>query len=505
MEFAYDLLSNPDWRVEHLYKIVNKDGQKIQFKRNQIQRKINAINRNRKMVLKARQFGISTDGIITKFDRTVFTPNTTTAIIAHEKDAIEKLFRIVIHAHKTMPDELRPILDRGGGSKHELFFPEINSRIYCDLEIRGGTIQNLHVSEAAFMKDSSKLKATLQAVPKSGFVDIETTANGMANYFYEMWNDPDQPYAKIFIPWYEFDEYRLDFEHPIKWTDDELRLKDKALKFYSIKIDDKQIAYRRFKKAELKESSYDKTKVTFEQEYPEDDQTCFLSSGEAVMDLFVLKELIDKAKDPIEDNGWKQIYQKYDKKMFYVCGADTAEGKRQGDYSVGVVIGVSGKTRNVVAKIRGHWKPIEFAHRLKDLCSEYAKAGRSWPLLGVERNNHGHAVLLELEHHIGYPNLFHRVVDSDGSRDESPGWVTDQVTRPIMINTFINVVENKSVIVDDKSILSECLTLINSNGKIEAADSKHDDCVVATAIGIQLLSEASVSEIYENIETKILV
>lgn len=490
------MIADPDWRVENLYKIVDKNGNRITFKRNLVQKKIADNKARRKMILKARQFGVSTDRLITKFDATIFRPNTTCAILAHEKEAVEKLFRIVQRAYKFMPEEMKPVIDRGGGSKNELFFPEVNSRIYCDLEIRGDTVQILHVSEAAFMKDSSKLKATLQAVPMNGLVDVETTPNGMANYFYELWNDSDQPYAKMFFPWYIFPEYKMPVANDFSPTDEELELIKKAKRLFGVSITPQQIQFRRYKKAELKVSAYDKKLVTFEQEYPEDDNTCFLASGEAVMDLFILKELMDAAPKPIEDNGWRQIYSRVDKTSTYVVGADTAEGKKKGDYSVGVVIDV--KNKKVSAIIRGHWKPYEFAHKLNDLCDLYRSPGKPAPLLGVERNNHGHAVLLELKEHINYENLYRHT-------DEEIGWRTDNVSRPIMINAFINAVENKYLDVRDRCILSECLTLINNNGKIEAADNKHDDAVIACSVALQLVIASSNLSVYEDIENKILL
>ena len=71
------------------------------------------------------------------------------------------------------------------------------------------------------------------------------------------------------------------------------------------------------------------------------------------------------------------------------------------------------------------------------------------PLVAVEKNNHGHAVLLELKEHIKYPRLF----VPEGKKD--PGWITDRVTRPIMIDTFIDGVENGTIsLLNHDTILS---------------------------------------------------
>lgn len=489
-------LQSVNWRIENLYTIVDKDGHRVPFSRNNIQRQIARSRKRRKMILKARQFGVSTGCIVELFDWTCFTRNANACILAHEQDSIKKLFRIVQRLHKFMPDEIKPKIDRGGGSKYEMFFPEINSRIYCDLESRGDTIGRLHVSEAAFMKDSAKLKSTLQAVPiQSGVVTIETTANGMANHFYDMWNDGESIYEKLFYPWYLFPEYKLPVHGKIILSDEEITLVKKAKKLFNVVITDGQIAFRRFKKAELKATSHDRTRVTFEQEYPEDESSCFLSSGDAVMDLFKVKKAIDALISPMSDSEGLKIYKKPVKGRRYVIGADPAEGVKR-DYSVAPVIDV--ESLEVVAKLRGQWKPSEFAAKLNEIGKMYSSPGGRYPILAVERNNHGHAVLLALNEIHNYPNLY---VDP---RDERLGWRTDSTSRPMMIDAFIDAVEDEHLKVNDKEILTECLTLVDNAGKIEASDGKFDDCITSTAIALQVCLTNSLS-IYDNLERRILV
>lgn len=491
----HTLVADKMWRLTHLYKIVDKNGLWQTFTPNNIQAEILAEQSRLQDILKARQFGISTAGILDYLDDTIFTPNLTACILAHEKDSIQKLFRIVRRAYEKLPDEFRPVLDRGGGSKYEMYFPEINSRIYCDLESRGDTIQRLHISEVAFMKDSSRLKSTLQAVPLTGKVRKETTPNGMGNHYYDTWNDPESPFKKFFFPWYMFPDYKIDSDEIIILTEEELELIKKAKKLYKINITDAQIKFRRLKKSELKESSSDIIKVPFEQEYPEDDVSCFLSSGSAVMDLFTIKKMIDIAPKPLRDEGWLKIYEEPKKGGRYVVGADTAEGVG-GDSSVATVVDIV--TKKVVAKIKSNqWKPKQFAHKIVEICEMYSSPGIEKPKVGVERNNHGHSVILELEN-LNYENLY--VHD-----DEKIGWRTDMVTRPIMINTLINAIEDKYLIVFDREVLSECLTLINNDGKIEAASGKHDDCFISLAIALQLLIKEGSYTTYENIEQRIRV
>lgn len=478
---------NREWRLNHLYSIVDKQSSLKLFKQNGVQQKISRDPSRRKMILKARQFGVSTNGLIEMFDHTITNKNITSCILAHEQDSIKKLFRIVNRAYRFLDPAFKPVLDRGGGSKYEMYFPLLNSRIYCDLESRGDTINWLHVSEAAFIKHPDKLKATLQAVPiDTGRVAIESTPFGMGNLFYDMWFDPDQPYSKLFFPWFIFPEYKIETAK-LTLTDKEEDFIEKTLRNFGVRISESQIAFRRFKQKELG--------AMFAQEYPEDDNSCFLSSGSAPIDLFKVQAQMADRRKPISEKGNLIVYKKYEKTSRYVVGVDCAEGVG-GDYSVGSVF--DARSREQVACLRGHIKPHQFAQDLFDLCNLFSVSGRPKPLLSVERNNHGHAVLLELEYNLKYPNLYFH-------KDERAGWLTDKVTRPIMIDTLIDGVETKSVILNDLTTLQECLTLIDEGGKIQAAVGKHDDCVVASAIAVQMCIESSTLDIYDNIKSKILV
>jgi hypothetical protein len=354
----------------------------------------------------------------------------------------------------------------------------------------------LHVSECAFMKDQSKLNATLQAVPiQTGKVTIETTPNGMGNHFYDMWSDTDSVYSKLFFPWYLYPDYALPVHSKIELSDEEKIFVAKAKKLFNVKITPEQIMFRRFKKSELRLGNGDGKRVTFEQEYPEDDQTCFLASGNAVIDLMVVKDMINNAQKPVTDKGWLKVFDPYQKNTLYCMGADTSEGVG-GDFSVGVVMDI--KKRKVVAKIRGQWKPSEFAKKLYDLGEMYKANTGQWPELAVERNNHGHAVILALSEIHNYPNMYQHT-------DEKLGWKTDSITRPIMLNTFINAVDERQIEIHDLDILNECLSFINNEGKLEASEGKHDDCIIASSICLQLVVNGSNLSVYENLDKRILL
>ena len=49
---------DPYWRLTNLYSIIDKQANKIPFKENVVQKRINQSKQLRKMILKARQFGV---------------------------------------------------------------------------------------------------------------------------------------------------------------------------------------------------------------------------------------------------------------------------------------------------------------------------------------------------------------------------------------------------------------------------------------------------------------
>src|SRR3990167_2396196 len=480
------MIKDKVWRLNNLYKIKNKKYNLVYFQQNKIQRILNDPAK-RKIILKARQFGISTNEIISCYDDAIWNDNYVSCILAHENDGIKKLFEIVRRAHESLNESIRPDLDRGGGSKYEFKFPKNGSKIYCDLESRGDTINRLHISEIAFIKEPERVIATMEAVPLDGIITWESTPNGIGNMFYEKWQDPG-PFKKFFFPWYIFDEYKMKPPKDMILTEEELSLKDYAKKFFNVDLSNDQIEFRRFKKHDAKH--------LFVQEYPEDSETCFLSSGDSVFNLIKIKSLLDNCKKPIKEIDGIKIWKERDSKKNYVIGCDTSEGVKK-DSSVSHVY--SHQDRELVATFRSNnIKPSDFAHKINELANIYTIKTGLKPLVGVERNNHGHAVLLELDEHIRYPNIYVHV-------DDKKGWLTDRVTRPLMLDTFIDGLENNNIIINDTITLMECMTFINDNGRQEAAPNKNDDCIMASSLALQLILRSKNISLYSDIKNKILI
>lgn len=473
------------WRLNNLYYIIDKAGNRVKFAENGAQSVLNKVKSKRKYILKARQLGFTTNEVLKLLDFVMFHRNKTVCILAHEKKALETIFKIPTIAHRYMDPRVQPKLGKGGGSKYELYFPENESRIYTSLEVRGGTTHRLHISEAAFA-ESSRIKASTESVPIDGMVTYETTPNGMGNHFYKSWIDPSQRYDKCFFPWFFHSEYWLNPPSKMKLTPEEKEFCIKTRIHFKIDITRGQIAFRRAKQEDLKE--------LYIQEYPEDDKSCFLASGNAAMDLMQVSKLLEQLSEPIEDEGYFKVWKSYNKNHEYVIGADCAEGVRK-DYSVASVFDVNEKEQ--VAQIRSNtWRPFEFAKRIEHLANRYWAGGKRHPLVAVELNNHGHAVNGHLDETLEYPNMYKY-------KDDTVGWRTDMVTRPLMVDTFIDGVEHEHFKINSRETLNECLTLIDNKGKIEANEGEHDDCIISDAIAIQMVLNEAVGTLYDNMHQKI--
>lgn len=465
-DITLENLKSRAWRLQNLYKIKTKDRKTIPFKFNSIQQQIDSQLSQYMAILKARQFGISTYFLIKLLDRVALTNNRTAVILAHEQDSIKKLFRIVRFAYENMYPMLKPEMG-GRGSMYELYFPERNSRIYCDLESRSDTITDLHVSEFAFVKDPDKVFATMDAVPlDSGNISIETTPQGL-NHFYELWKDESWPFKRLFFPWFHHPDYQipLDDGEVLALTPEESRLVG------THDLSPEQIKFRRFK---IKQKN---STQKFMQEYPEDEESCFLMSGEIVIDRDKIAQLKAKKREPVKQKPFTIIHEpkRYGK---YAIGADTAEGIGA-DYNSATVIDI--QTLEEVAYFHSNnTSPKEFADILNAMGHYYSYKGAPQPLIGVERNNHGHAVLQWLTEHHKYSRVFK-------DTDSRFGFRTNSTSRPLIIDNLINAVDNLMLVAHNPQFFKELLTLVDNNGKIEAAQGQHDDTVMSMAIALEMV------------------
>lgn len=226
-------LADPMWRLQNLYKIMIKgdDGEDslvIQFKPNRAQRRFIARLHHRNVILKARQLGFTTLIAIVWLDHALFNPNVRCGIVAQDREAAEAIFRDKVKfAYENLPPALKEAMPLARDSATELLFGHNNSSVRVATSMRSGTIHRLHISEfgkiCAKFPDKAQevVTGSIPAVPKSGILVIESTAEGREGEFYEITQRAlamqqagkvltERDYRMHFFPWFEEPNYRMN-------------------------------------------------------------------------------------------------------------------------------------------------------------------------------------------------------------------------------------------------------------------------------------------------------
>lgn len=455
---------------------------------------VDAFRGIRDLIVKPRQLGFSTLIAAIFFMDGWLSPGRTTVVLTHVQKISIRLLRTYKTFFESLPPRLRNCIREKSNSKYELeieFISEDGAPPSLFIiaseegaEWRGDAIHNLHASEPAFYRDWSKFKASyVQAVPMDGNIIYETTVNGF-NHYYDAVQDALDGKGRdrvVFYPWFEHLEYVLP------WGDDQAppdAEEQKAMALYSLSLE--QLAWRRWKQNEVKE--------LFPQEFPETLLGAFLSSGSPFFDLSAVKEGYETAKKVSESRSPRngvRIWEDPIPGEVYILSADVAEGRNHGTVGSDPEQGGTDFSRayihhapslRVVADIGGRIRPIEYAGIID-------KVGRAYEAcVAVERNNHGHSVLNTLEVS-RYPEIYrHREYTEGGTKAFlAAGFPTNSTTRPQMLDALDEVIRRKAYYNPDPRFWLEAHNFHrNESGKPEAMSGKHDDRVMAAAIGVYL-------------------
>lgn len=477
LEEALAKLQNKSWRMNHLYKIKTKNRTLVQFKRNLAQENYASRKSNKNIILKARQLGFSTEGLIDLLDDTITSPNTNSAIIAHERDKVIKLFEIVKRAFESMPNELKPKVSFD--NRNEIYFPELDSKIYVTLDTRGDTVHNLHWSEVAFTKDAeNKAASTFAAVPKGGKITLESTANGMSGYFFEEWDSPKSEFKKHFYNWL----WDKGYYEPTGRDIDDLRAEYRAMSVrYNLIADIEE----RF--SLTKEQFYfyilqvQRNKHLVVQEFPTTELEAFLAAGRNVFHISDLQK--HTLSHPV-DRKWSDllIWDKPLKDFKYVLGVDPAEGLGGDNSVIEVFNAYTGEQCAEYAT--NHMPPGDLGLLAMEIGKMYNNA-----LIVVEANNHGHATLQALRNK--YWNLYYRKAFdkvTDEQRD-SLGWVTNSTSKPRLVDNLEEAVRTQSISLKSEDLVKEMKIFVQTDEPNKkgfgAEGSGHDDRVIATGLCVQ--------------------
>ncbi len=485
------------------------------------------------LILKARQAKVSTLCQAISDHRTTLRSDVSSLTMAHLSETSSRLHKMLKMFHNHKPGWLRPVTT-SSGNKQGISFSAIRSSMRVltagsELGTSGDTFQLVHLSEFAKWEHPEGVMASLSpALPKNALVFIESTPFGIGNMFYQMWvaaKEGNSDYIPIFIPWFDVDDYKIDkVRAGNNEPYDAEPTKDERYYVEMHNLSQAQVNWMRWATLTQFNGNFD----TFLQEYPFDDVSCFLSSGRPYFDIHALQ-----AKDlELRDAPSEYVCGEFDAagKFFksasgdvvlwdvpvseekiayrYVVSADTCEGgggggmddeqKKDGDTDWNYCV-VRDRILDVqVAEIRNKKDPDQFAAQLFWMVKLFGNGliPSYWPMLIVERNNTGQAVLMELkrlytEARVPFTRLFHR---GDMTKDFEPtikelGFLTrgdgEAPRLTILAEVQRRIREGRSG-VKSRVLIGQCVTFVkNKRMRPEAQSGRYDDGVIALALNYE--------------------
>jgi len=458
--------------AEKLLLVRTREGWTALLKANATQRAFERRRGERNIVLKARQMGLTTWAAARFFLKTITQPGTLTLEVAHTQEAAEEIFRIVHRFLDWLPEELRQgPLRTSRANVRQIVFPEMDAQYRVvsagDRNAgRGLTVQNLHCSELArWPGDPAETLAGLRASMAPGAeLILESTPDGVGGCFHEEWQKAAETgMVRHFFPWWMERRYRAKAVEEASLSEEERELMARK------HLDLEQIGYRRQIRADFRGLA--------RQEYAEDEESCFLASGNSVFELTAVEARLATVPEPVERrrNGELLVWLPPLKGKEYLIAVDPAGGGSEGDYSAAQVLEM--ETGLQCAEFAGHVGGLELARLMAKLATEYNQA---W--LVVERNNHGSGVLALLETACSYGRIY--------KQDGQPGWLTSSMSRPAALGRLDAGLVEQPEQFQSRRLLAECRSFVRrSDGKTGARAGMHDDLVMAMAIGLGARAE----------------
>lgn len=501
------IMSNPKIYIESFMKITDKTGKLVPFKLNHTQIQVFKNAKKYNQILKSRQAGCSVSLLARALYYCLTQPNTHCMMLSHNMESTRNVFNKAKQLYDSIPDVVKPKLIKN--NRQELGFTN-GSILSCATmgkkdNGRGATLKFIHVSELAFVGEQAKkqLLALEQALRPDGELWIESTANGMGNYYHELWNkstNKENAYNSMFFSYLDSEDmFKDDHKQALdlferlngrSFTESDLTDEEKDLIEFDARHTLGIICWRRFK---IGNSSVEE----FNQEFPLTPEMAFVSTGSSIFSNAKIQERIKHVPKPLKTINHELLKQfiKQGLSVFelpesghkYSIGVDGSEGLGgNNDYSSISVYDC--ETFKEVAHFRNNKiAPHKFAELVHEMALFY-----NYGLLVVEKASAGVVVLDKLRHDWNYRNIYKsKQFDERGQQKKKIGFVTTDKTRPILINGFREAFEEGEILVNSVDVLKEMLTFhVDVNGKAQHMKGSHDDSLFATMFAVFGLSQS---------------
>lgn len=182
-----------------------------------------------------------------------------------------------------------------------------------------------------------------------------------------------------------------------------------------------------------------------------------------------------------------QIWKNAEEGHQYVLSADVARGDAE-DYSAFHVFDIT--KSEVVAEYLGKIPPDRFGEWLIEVGKKYNMA-----LIVAEKNTVGIATAIKLRDS-GYPNLYYDeelankmlTMTPDEKKDCLPGFTITPKNREKILENLEQVIRNNHLRLYSTRFVSEMESFIWNGKRGQALKKRHDDLIMAMAIGLQVFT-----------------
>ena len=453
------LLNRVD-RIEQLLEIDNKERKLVPLIMNPIQRDVITTVTGRDIYVKPGQVGFSSIKLADYFLDTITVPGTVSVILSHEEFITQRLLGKVKAYYNHLQRRIPSIPKLYHDSDNLKSFPDIHSSFYIGSARayvfgRGETIHRLLCDEYAFWNPEAIARIMapiMQRVPLSGEISVGSTPNGENNDFYEMYEAAKSGIAigksvftSHFYPWFMHPEYAIPADSPYVLPGDSYidfdNLNSDELKLattHNLTFD--QIRWRRRKISEMESLRRSgEMRILFQQEFPEDDVSCFLTAGDMAYDSTILNEMAKSCGKPNSIDNRLYIWYPPEKGLKYVVSIDPGVAKESETVTtVWHFWTADGKDYGkLCARLAGLIMPEEAGRRAILIAKQYNKAMITW-----DAASQGEAVKLVLKN---YGNLYRRRDVLSGRISSDVGWLTSGRTKKYMYSQMVEMLPRLTI------------------------------------------------------------
>jgi hypothetical protein len=490
------------WIVE---KTESGEARQVRFHPRKWQEDYEESRTNFDIGLKSRKIGFTTDVLLEVYAKSAIKMHQKSLYMTYEEKVAQETANILQIAHDLNP--FKPELAKN--NSEAMVFKQTKSRILiatagAKVLARGSDFTMIHMTEVAHYYKAdidvdNFIAGVLDALARGGRAVYESTPNGEDPIFWATWQNAlnGELWRPLFLSVFmdETTDWGIENPNTLQSTrSDNFELSDyETALIRSGQSGLGHIRFLRYEKQKLNAKSPSQLTATavigdermLLQEYPTDDETCFLSSTDTVFEAEAVKLHRLRRVAPMwyEQNGALRIWERPIVGRPYCMFVDTSEGLPQSNWQAVVVLDV--ERLKYVATLRVKTTLTDLGKRTYDIGMAYNTA-----LLMVERNNHGHTVLHILNEQMAYPNMYYHD-ESEFSATHALGWPTTAKTKPTMVSDFKELFEAGALEIHDDDALREIgsYRFIAQAGrgqdKYQAPKGGTDDLVIAHMGAIQ--------------------